>query len=137
MLSNPPLNYGPDLGAASADPVETENYEALLNLGKDTQLFSIIFPVMCWMLLNGFKINNIFLRGVFFLQPNGWVKPNPEGWPARRSINYRRIDFPARSKKVARALASFACANSKLVRRFAFSPVATNITPNASTNGSR
>ena len=35
MLSNPPLNYGPDLGAASADPVETENYEALLNLGKD------------------------------------------------------------------------------------------------------
>lgn len=34
MLSNPPLNYGPDLGAASADPVETENYEALLNLGK-------------------------------------------------------------------------------------------------------
>lgn len=35
MLSNPPLNYGPDLGAASADPVETENYEALLNLGKE------------------------------------------------------------------------------------------------------
>lgn len=34
MLSNPPLNYGPDLGAASVDPVETENYEALLNLGK-------------------------------------------------------------------------------------------------------
>lgn len=34
MLSNPPLNYGPDLGAASADPVETENYEALLNLGN-------------------------------------------------------------------------------------------------------
>ena len=34
MLSNPPLNYGPELGgAASADPVETENYEALLNLG--------------------------------------------------------------------------------------------------------
>jgi hypothetical protein len=34
MLSNPPLSYGPDLGAASADPVETENYEALLNLGN-------------------------------------------------------------------------------------------------------
>lgn len=34
MLSNPPLNYGPDLGAASADPVETENYEALLNLAE-------------------------------------------------------------------------------------------------------
>ena len=34
MLSNPPLNYGPDLGAASADPGESENYEALLNLGK-------------------------------------------------------------------------------------------------------
>ena len=34
MLSNPPLNYGPDLAAASADPVETENYEALLNLGN-------------------------------------------------------------------------------------------------------
>ena len=36
MLSNPPLNYGPELGgAASADPVETENYEALLNLGTE------------------------------------------------------------------------------------------------------
>lgn len=34
MLSNPPLNYGPEMGAASVDPVETENYEALLNLGK-------------------------------------------------------------------------------------------------------
>ena len=35
MLSNPPLNYGPELvGAAVADPVETENYEALLNLAE-------------------------------------------------------------------------------------------------------
>lgn len=42
MLSNPPLNYGPDLGAASADPVETENYEALLNLGKRLSFISHI-----------------------------------------------------------------------------------------------
>jgi hypothetical protein len=39
MLSNPPLNYGPELGgAASADPVETENYEALLNLGTEASI---------------------------------------------------------------------------------------------------
>ena len=46
MLSNPPLNYGPDLGAASADPVETENYEALLNLGiikKFIFIMSLLF----------------------------------------------------------------------------------------------
>lgn len=148
MLSNPPMSYGPDLGAASADPVETENYEALLNLGKDAQHMILArrldnllgkFPVcVFFLLLTGFKIIKIIIIifGYFF-QPNAWVKPNLEDWRVRRSINCRRIDFLARSKKVARALASFACANSKLVRRFAFSPVATNITPNASTNGSR
>ena len=59
MLSNPPMSYGPDMGAASADPVETANYEALLNLGKELRIHLIpcrldnlfgTFPV-CFFLL--------------------------------------------------------------------------------------
>lgn len=71
------------------------------------------------------------------MQLNDWAKRNQEDWLGRRSINCRRIDFLARLKKVVKALASFACANSRLDRLCVFFLVATSITPNASTNGSR
>ena len=87
-LSNPPMSYGPDMGAASADPVETENYEALLNLGKELRIHSIpcrldnlfgTFPVCFFLLplLIGFKIikNNIWVFFFFTAERLGEAKP--------------------------------------------------------------